>query len=179
MPVKTQDAYTQQYCCFQPIKVSFYNYPFNAIHDRIPRTLSLSQTCLNMPADKIATQTLWFNSHLGHFLTWERSLDTLSGISPRYSSATNSQLTASSLYRYNMIANYAFFSQGSGWWGKDFLITLGMSGHLSTTASTPWDLHNSIRALLSHQPKGLGGCREILQWHCLPPSLYWGGGNRR
>ena len=57
MQVKTQDIYIQQYCCFQPIKVSFYNYPFISIHDRTPRTLSLSLTCLNMPADKIITQT--------------------------------------------------------------------------------------------------------------------------
>ena len=70
-------------------------------------------------------QTSWFNSHPGHFLTWERPLDVLSGISARYSPATNSQLTVSSLYRYNMMADYAFFSQGSGWWGKDFLSLWG------------------------------------------------------
>ena len=57
MQVKTEDAYTQQYCCFQPINVSFYNYPLISIHDRIPMTLSLSLTCLNMPTNKIVTQT--------------------------------------------------------------------------------------------------------------------------
>ena len=57
MWVKTQDAYTQQYCCFQPIKVNFYNYPLISIHDRMPRILLLSLTCLNMPTDKIVTQT--------------------------------------------------------------------------------------------------------------------------
>ena len=40
--------------------------------------------------------------------------------------------------------------------GEGLFITLGTSGHLSTTVSTPCDFHNSIRALLSHQPKGLG-----------------------
>ena len=62
-----------------------------------------------------------FNSHLGHFFTWKRSPDVLSGVSPRYSSATNSQLTASSLYRYNMMSNYTFFSKGSSQWGEAFL----------------------------------------------------------
>ena len=70
MWVKIQDAYTQQYCCFQLIKVSFYNYPLISIHDRIPRTLSLSLTCLNMPADKIVTQTnivvQFISRSLGH-----------------------------------------------------------------------------------------------------------------
>ena len=61
------------------------------------------------------------NSHLGHFLTWERPLHASSGISPRYSSATSSQLTISSHYRYNMMSNYEFFSKGSSWWEEAFL----------------------------------------------------------
>ena len=125
MPVRTQDIYNLQYHCFQPIKVSFYNYPFISIHDRTTRTLLLLLTCLNMAIDKITTQTLWFSSYPGHLLTQERPLDTLSGISPRCSSATNSQLTTSSLYRYSTMANYAFFSQGSSQWGKDFLSLWG------------------------------------------------------
>ena len=46
-----------------------------------------------------------------------------------------------------------------GWTGPPSSLTpwwWGSSGHLSTTASTPCDFHNSIRALLSHQLKGLG-----------------------
>ena len=86
----------------------------------------LSLTCLIMPTDKVITQTnfaVQFTSrslsHLGETpgcLIW---------CLPKYLSATNSQLTASSLYRYNMMADYALFSQGSGQWGKDFLSLWG------------------------------------------------------
>ena len=112
-------------------------------------------TCLNMPADKIITQTIFavqFTSrsfpHLG---------------APRYSSATNSQLTASSLYRYDTMSNYAFFSKVSSQWQEAFYVTLGASGHLSTATSVPCYLHNSIVALLPHQPKGLGDAEKF---HC-------------
>ena len=70
-------------------------------------------------------QSSWFYSHLGHFVTWERPLDASCGISPRYSSATNFQLTTSSLYRYNMMTDYAFFSQGSNRWGKNLALLWG------------------------------------------------------
>ena len=99
------------------------------MYDRTPRTLLTSLTCLNMPSDKIITQTIFCGSiHIQvHSLTWERPLDTSSGISPRYLSATNSQLTASSLYRYNAMNNYAFFSKCSSQWGEAFL---SLWGHL-------------------------------------------------
>ena len=74
---------------------------FIVMYDRTPKTLLLSLTCLNIPTDKTITQSSWFDLHPGHFLTWERPLDTTSGIFPRYSSATSSQLTVSSHYRYN------------------------------------------------------------------------------
>ena len=45
--------------------------------------------------------------------------------------------------------------------GEGLFITLGMSGHLSTTVSIPCDFHNLIRALLSHQPKGLGDAEKF------------------
>ena len=77
-------------------------------------------------------QSLWFYSHLGHFLTWERPLDASSGISPRYSSATYFQLTTSSFYRYSMMTDYAFFSQGSDRWGKDLTL---LWGHLNICPS--------------------------------------------
>ena len=108
------------------IQVSLYNYPFIFMYDRTPWTLLLSLTCLNMPTDKIITQTIFvvqFTSrsllHLGEIP------DASSGISPRYSSATNSQLTASSLYRYNMMSNYAFLPKGSSQWGDAFLSIWG------------------------------------------------------
>ena len=98
------------------------------MYDRIPRTLSLSLTFINMPTDKIITQTIFavqFTSgslpHLGEApgcLIWNL---------PRYLSATNSQLTASSLYRYNTMNNYAFFSKDSSQLGETFL---SIWGHL-------------------------------------------------
>ena len=129
MQVKTQYTYKWQHCCFQPIKVSLYNYPFIFIHGRTPRTLSLSLTCLTcLQIRLLLKQSLWFNSHPGHFLTWERPLDTSSGISPGYLSATYSQLTTSSLYRYNMMADYAFFAQGSSQWEE---ASSSLWGHLN------------------------------------------------
>ena len=68
-----------------------------------------------------------FNSHLGHFPTWERPLDASSGISPRYSSATSSQLTISSHYRYKPMSNFEFFSKDPSQWGKTFA---SIWGHL-------------------------------------------------
>ena len=59
--------------------------------------------------------------------------------------------------------------------GGDLYVTLGASGHLSTAMPVPCHLHSSIRSLLPHQPEGLGGCGDVLQWHYLPPGLYWGG----
>ena len=99
---------------------------------------------------------MWFNSHPGHFLTWERPLDASSGVTPRYSSTTNSQLTASSLYRYKCNEHLCILLQVLQSVGGGLSVTLGVSGHLSTAISILCHLHNSIRALLCHQPKGLG-----------------------
>ena len=56
-----------------------------------------SLSCLNILAGMIILlkQSSQGDLHLGHFLTWERPLDTSSGISPRYLSATSSQLNIS------------------------------------------------------------------------------------
>ena len=62
------------------------------------------------------------------------------------------------------MANYAFFYPGLWLVGEGLFITLGMSGHLSTAVSIPCDLHNSIRALLSHQPKGLGDVEKFCRY---------------
>ena len=96
------------------------------MHDRTPSTLSLLLTCPNMPADKILTQTI-FNLHPGHFLTWERPLDTSSGVSPRYLSATNSQLTTSPHYRHSAMSNYDFFFKDPSQWQETFQ---SLWGHL-------------------------------------------------
>ena len=107
--------------------ISFYTYLFISIHDRTPRILLLSLTCLIMPIDKVITQTIFvvLFTYQGHFLTWERPLDTSSGISLRYLSATYFQLTTSSFYRYNMMTNYTFFLQGSDRWEKDLALLWG------------------------------------------------------
>ena len=60
--VKTHNDYTWSLLIilsYWPIKVSPYIYPFVFMHDRTPRTLSLSLTCLNILADKIITQTIF------------------------------------------------------------------------------------------------------------------------
>ena len=61
--------------------------------------LMLSLKRLIMPIDKVITQTIFVVPFTcGHFLTWERPLYASSGISPRYSSATYSQLTTSPFF---------------------------------------------------------------------------------
>ena len=145
------------------------------MHDRTPRTLSLSLTCLNIPTDKTITQTIFvaqFTSgsfpHLGEtpgHPVWHL---------PRYSSATISQLTISSHYRYNMewvITNSFPKAPASG---GGLPVTLGVPWHLSITESVSCCLYNPFRALLPHQPKGLGGCGEVPQWCCLPSGFNQG-----
>ena len=56
--MSTCDTYLE-YCCIYVIKVSLYTYPFIFMHDRTPRTLSSSLTCLNLPTDKTITQTIY------------------------------------------------------------------------------------------------------------------------
>ena len=86
-------------------------------------------THLNILIDKVITQTIFMVlstsrsfSHLG------RPLDASSGISPKYLSATYSQLTTFSFCRYNMMTKYTFFSQGSDRWGKDLALLWGCLG---------------------------------------------------
>ena len=137
-------------------------------------------TCLNILIDKVITQTIFMVlptsgslSHLG------RPLDASSGVSPRYSSATYSQLTTFSFCRYNMMTEYIFFSQSSNRWGKDLTLLWGHLGicpllwqfHIM---SINWSELSSLTGLMA-----LGGQREMLQWHCLSPHLCWGGGDRQ
>ena len=104
--------YYPQHHCFQLIKISFHLYPFILIHDRTPRMLLLSLTCLDRPTDVAITQTIfmfYFTSrsfpHLG------RPLDASPGISPRYSSATSIWLTVFSHNRYDPMSKFEFFSK--------------------------------------------------------------------
>ena len=104
--------YYPQLHCFQLVKVSFHTYPFILIHDRTPRMLSLSLTCLDRPKDVAITQII-FVVHFtpGSFPHLGRSLVTLPGISPRYSSATSVHLTAFSHHRYDLMSKFEFFSK--------------------------------------------------------------------
>ena len=121
MQVKTQDVQYQQCWCFQLIMVSFYTYLFISIHGRTLLIFMLSLTHLTMSIDNVNTQTTFmvlFTS--GSLLTWGKPLDALSSISPRYLSATYSQLTTSPFFhRHHKMTYYAFFSQGSDRWGKE------------------------------------------------------------
>ena len=95
--------------------------------DQTPRTLSLLLTCLNIPVDKTTTQTIFMAQFTsGSFPHLGETSGHLSGISPRYSSTTSSQLTISSHYRYNVewvITNS--FSKGPSQWGEAFQSHLG------------------------------------------------------
>ena len=155
---------TDNVISFQPIKESFYNYPFISVHDRTPRTLLLSLTCLNMPADKIITQTnfaVHFTSgslpHLGETpgcLIWH-----LPQVFLCHQLSTKCILSLQIQHHGQLCLLFSGLQSVV----EGLFITLGMSGHLSTTVSTPCDFHNSIRVTLSHQPKGLGGHGEIPQ----------------
>ena len=80
-----------------------------------------------MPIDNVNTQTIFmvlFTS--GSLLTWGKSLDASSGVSPRYLSTTYSQLTVSPFfYRHPIMIDYAFFSQGMDRWGKEMALLWG------------------------------------------------------
>ena len=58
-----------------------------------------------------------------------------------------------------MMSDYAFSPRAPAR-GGGLSVTLGAFGHLSTATSIPHHLHNSIRALLPHQPKGLGDAEK-------------------
>ena len=98
------------------------------MHDRTPRTLLLSLTCLNGPTDVTITQTIFmvcFTSrsfpHLGI------PLDASPGVSPGYSSATSFWLTIFSHYRYDPMSKFEFFSKDPSWLEEAFL---SLWGHL-------------------------------------------------
>ena len=149
--------YNSQYDCFQPIKISLDTYPSILMYNRTPRNLSLSLTCLNvLQIKQLLEQSSQFSSHLGHFPTWERPLDALSGISPRYLSATSSRLTISSHYRYKLMSNFEFFCKDPSQWRKTFAFHLGALDICPLLKPIPFGLHYLFRTLLPHQPEGLG-----------------------
>ena len=115
-----------------------------------------------MPTDKVITQTNFV------VLFTSRSLPYLGEI-PGHLIWHLSQVFICHQLSTNCILSLQIQHDGqlcllfSGLWsvGEGLFINLGMSGHLSTTALTACDLHNSIRALLSHQPKGPGDVEKF------------------
>ena len=101
-----------------------------------------------MPADKIITQTNFTVQFTSRSLPHLReTLDASSNISPRYSSITNSQLTASCLYRYNTMANYAFFFQELWSVGEGLFITLGALKHLPPVTAVSYHFPTQLELL--------------------------------
>ena len=123
----------QQDRCFQHITVIFHTYLFIRVHDRTLLILMLLLTHPIMPIYNINTQTIFvvlFTS--GSLLTWGKSLDASSRISPRYLSTTYSQLTVSPFfYRHLFMTDYAFFS-GVGQVGEGDGLAVGEPYHLPT-----------------------------------------------
>ena len=147
--------------CFQLVMVSFYPHLFISIHGRTPLIPVLLLIHLIMPINNVITHTIFmvlFTS--GSLLTWGKLLDALSSISPRYLSATYSQLTISPFfYRHHMMTDYAFFTQGSDRLGQDLAPLWGCLT-ICPPAAILHTLHNPIRAVLLYEPQGLGGETE-------------------
>ena len=116
-----------------------------------------------MPIDNINTQTIFmvlFTS--GSLLTWGKPLDASSSVSPRYLSATYSQLTKSPFfYRHHMMTDYAFFSQGPDRWGKELALLWGHLTICTPTAAIPHIIYNLIGTVLPYQPQGLGEEQKV------------------
>ena len=119
----------QLYHCLQQVKVSFYTYSLILMHDRTPRKLLLTSTCLNRPTDVIITQTI-FMVHFtsGSFPHLGIPLDASPGAFPRYSSATSPWLTVFSHYRYDLMSKFEFFSKVPSWLEEAFS---SLWGHLN------------------------------------------------
>ena len=122
------------------------------MHDRTPRT---SLTCLNRPTDITVMQAI-FAVHFtsGSFPHLGRPLDTSSGISYRYSSATSICLTISSHYRYNPMSDFEFFLKDPGQWGEAHTSIWGhldlcpilVQFHLASITHSELSLLTSLRA---------------------------------
>ena len=173
------DSQPQNYQ-FQPTKVSFYNNTFIFICDRISRSLLSLLTHLDMHADKTITQTIFmvlFTSR--SFLHLGKPLAALSGISPRYLSATNFPLTILSHYRYNPMGKFQFFSKDPSQWGEDYT---DLWGHLDICPSLgQLDLVSVTFPELSslYLSKGMGRCKETPQWYGLLVGFHQRWGNVR
>ena len=76
------------------------------------------------------------------------------------------------------MTDYAFFLQGSDRWGKNLALLWGHLNMCPLITAISYYVHNPVRALLPHWPKGLGGQRKIPQQHSLPPGICQGKGYR-
>ena len=143
--------------------VSFYPYLFISIHGTTLLIFMLLLTHLIMPINNVITQTIFMVLFTSRSLpTWGKPLDALSGISPRYLSATYSELIISPFFcRHHVMTDYAFVTQGSDRVGKDLAPAVGAPYHLPPTAAIPHNIHNPIRAVLPYEPQGLGEKQKV------------------
>ena len=124
----------------------------------------LSLTCLVMPINNAITQTIFvvlFTS--GLLLIWGKPLDTSSNISPRYLSATYSQLTISLLLQTSYDDRLCFLLTGVRQVREGPCPSVGASYHLFPLAAIPPTIHNPIRAVLPDEPQGLGEKQKVHQ----------------
>ena len=145
--------------------VIFYTYLFISIHGRTLLIFMLSLTHLIMPIDNINTQTIFvvlFTSRL--LLTWGRPLDASSSVSPRYSSATYSQLTTSPFLLQILYDDRPHLFLTRVWQvGKGACLAVEVPYHLPPpTAAVPHIIYNPIRAIIPYQPQGLGGNKKSI-----------------
>ena len=74
---------------------------------------------------------------------------------------------------------YEFFSKGPSQWGG-LSVTLGVPGHLSIAESVSCHHYNPFRALLPHQPEGIGDaekfCSDVTFLLVLIERWQWGTG---
>ena len=150
----SENSRSQTYLHFQLITVSFYPYLFISIHGKTLLICMLLLTCLFMPINNAITQTIFmvlFTS--GSLLTWGKPLDTSSNISPRYLSATYSQLTISLLLQTTYDDRLCFLLPGVRQVGEGPHSAVGASYLLFPLAAIPPTVHNPIRAVLPDELK--------------------------
>ena len=120
------------YLHFQLIMVSFYPYLFISICGNTLLIFMLLLTCLSMPINNAITQTIFMVIFIsGSLLTWGKPLDASSDISPRYLSATYSQLTISLLLQTPYDNRLCFLLTGVRQVGEGPCSVVGAFYHLS------------------------------------------------
>ena len=134
----------------------------------LARTILWLWTCPNTLADKIITQTIFaaqFTSglfpHLGK--TPGHHIQHLpQAFIPHWLSVDQ----ILSLQAQPSMRQLCFLLKGPQPVGGSLPVTLGASWYLSNIGTVSCHLHNSVRTLHSHQPKGLGQSGEVQKWCC-------------